>query len=303
MRPLRGTALLLSLGLGIVGIAPLASAAAGEFVVVSATAAPEYRRTRGTDGVMPESYVFSPGIHFGGVGRDKTQETLPFLAVAQTLAAGLARQKYFPARDPAAANLVIVVHWGTTETHEDPNRQAIIELLNQQLEVFHPKRGDPPSLSDRFNAAQTMNELLADQEAHARRQKQFLDANAELLGYRRSLTKEEAHPMSREEEVTLRADLAEERYFVVLMAYDYQLLKKDKKPRLLWVTRMSVRSPGNNFADSVPGMTHIAADFFGQQRDDLTRVRTNLREGQVEIGELKVIGTVPEITPPQKAPE
>ena len=49
-------------------------------------------------------------------------------------------------------------------------------------------------------------------------------------------------------------------------------------------------------------MTRIAADFFGQQRDDITRVETKLREGQVEIGELKVIGTVPEITAPRKKP-
>jgi hypothetical protein len=90
----------------------------------------------------------------------------------------------------------------------------------------------------------------------------------------------------------MRLELAEERYFVVLMAYDYQLLKTQKKPRLLWVTRMSMRSLGKNFTEAVPSLTRVAADFFGQGRDDITRVETKLREGQVEIGELRVIDPV-----------
>lgn len=278
-------------------LAPALRAAGAEYVVVSATAAPEYRRTQGPDGVRPESYVFSPGRNFGGATRDRTMEKMPFLTLARTLAASLARQRYFPAQDPAQANLVIIVHWGSTETYEDPNRQANLEALHTELAAYV----DAIRETGIANPA-SINALLSNQDAVADRQEEFLNANAELLGYKRSLIKESANLIGSEDEKTMRSELAEERYFVVLMAYDYQLLKKDKKPRLLWVTRMSVRSPGNNFAEAVPGMARVAAPFFGQAHDGITRLQTQLREGQVEIGELKVIGTVPEISPPQKTP-
>ncbi len=282
----------------IAGLASARPAAGGEFVVVSATAAPAYRRAKGPDGLRAESYVFSPGVHFGGAVRDRTQEQMPFLTMARTLAASLARQKYFPAKDPAQANLVIIVHWGSTETYDDPNREDNLAATSQALSDYRAQIAES-GIAD----PSRLNQLLFDQETTATQQERYLNANAELLGYKRSLRKESANIVATEEEKTMRLELAEERYFVVLMAYDYQLLKKEKKPRLLWVTRMSVRSPGNNFIGAVPGMASVAANFFGQQRDDLTRVETKLREGQVEIGELKVIETVPEITPPRKTPE
>jgi hypothetical protein len=297
MRAVRSIVIILGMGLGVTGAAQLSHAAGGECVVVSATAAGEYHRTKGPDGVLPESYVFTPGIHFGGSTRDAAQEKMPFLTIAQTLSAGLARQRYLPAKDPANAKLVIVVHWGSTETYEDPNRQTNLESLHKELTDYIAQIQQ----SGIANSG-PLNALLSNQQTDAMRQLQFINANAELLGYRRSLLKEGERLFSSEEENTMRSELAEERYFVVLMAYDYQLLKKEKKPRLLWVTRMSVRSPGNNFAEAVPGMTRVAADFFGQQHEDLTRVQTKLPEGKVEIGELKVVDGVSEIVKTPKAP-
>ena len=297
MRLIRPRVFLVVVGLATLAVPRSLRAAGGEWVVVSATAAPEYRRTKGPDGVLPESYVFSPGIHFGGATRDATQEKMPFLSIAKTLAAGLARQRYLPAIEAEKANLVIVVHWGTTETYEDPNRQTNLESLNKELADYIAA-----IQANGMASPGALNALLSNQETDATRQQQFLNANAELLGYKRSLLKEGERLFSSEEEITMRSELAEERYFVVLMAYDYQLLKKEKKPRLLWVTRMSVRSPGNNFAEAVPGMTRVAADFFGQQHEDLTRVQTKLPEGKVEIGEVKVVDGVSETVKTPKAP-
>jgi hypothetical protein len=298
MRPLHRTLPAAGLMLALAGVTPGLRAAGGEFVVVSTTAAPEYRRTPGPDGVRPESYVFSPGRHFGGATRDQSQEKMPFLTLAQTLAASLARQRYFPAADPARANLVIIVHWGSTETYEDPNRQDNLAATSQALSDYRAQIAES-GIAD----PSRLNQLLFDQETTATRQDDFLNTNAELLGYKRSLRQAGERLYSSEEESTMRSELGEERYFVVLMAYDYQRLKKDKQSRLLWVTRMSVRSPGHNFATAVPGMARIAADFYGQQRDGLTRRETTLREGQVDIGELKVIGPVPDLTPPAQSPE
>jgi hypothetical protein len=118
----------------------------------------------------------------------------------------------------------------------------------------------------------------------------------------RTLRKEGERMFSSEDEITMRSELLEERYFVILMAYDYQLLKKEKKSKLLWVTRMSVRAPGNNFSEAMPGMARIAADFFGQQHNDIARMQTKLREGKVDIGELKVVDPIPVLAPAAAKP-
>ena len=297
MGPTRRSFLFARLILAITGAASVAVAVAGEFVVVSATAAPGYKRTKGSEGIMAESYVFSPGIHFGGALRNRTLEHLPFLTVVQMLAPSLARQKYFPAKDPAQANLAIVVHWGATQVYDNPNPQADIEALNTELAAYKSAIQESGAAS-----SGAVNGVLSTMEGATSQQERYLRANAELLGYQRTLSKEGKRMFSSEDEITLRSELIEERYFVVLMAYDYQLMKKEKTPRLLWVTRMSIRSPGNNFAESVPGMARVAADFFGQQRDEITRIETKLREGKVDIGELKVVEAPTAITPPRKAP-
>jgi hypothetical protein len=285
------------LAFAILGVAWAPHAVGGEFVVVSATAAPGYKRTKGPDGIMGESYVFTPGIHFGGALRNTTLEKLPFLTVAQMLAPSLARQKYFPAKDPALANLAIVVHWGATQVYDNPNPQADIEAVNAELSAYRSAIQESGAAS-----SGALNGAIANQETAGSQQQRYLNANAELLGYKRTLEKEGKRMWSSEDEITMRSELVEERYFVVLMAYDYQLMKKEKTPRLLWVTRMSIRSPGNNFAESVPGMARVAAEFFGQQRDEITRVETKLREGKVDIGELKIVGPPPDPAPPPKSP-
>ena len=43
------------------------------------------------------------------------------------------------------------------------------------------------------------------------------------------------------------AEIESPRYFVVLMAYDFQLMWKEKKHKLLWETRFSINQPHNDF--------------------------------------------------------
>ena len=96
------------------------------------------------------------------------------------------------------------------------------------------------------------------------------------------------------EELTMSLELNEERYFVILMAYDYQYMKKQHKSRLLWATRISVRSPGNNFIEAMPALVEAGANVYGRQVDGLVRVDAGERGGRVDLGELKVMGTVEE---------
>jgi hypothetical protein len=84
----------------------------------------------------------------------------------------------------------------------------------------------------------------------------------------------------------IRDDLISEiefnRYFVVLMAYDFQMTWKQKKHKLLWTTRFSIPQHNNEFSGQLKGMADYASQYFGQNVPGL--VRTVLPEGNVEVG-------------------
>jgi hypothetical protein len=73
------------------------------------------------------------------------------------------------------------------------------------------------------------------------------------------------------------------------MAYDFQMMWKEKKHKLLWETRISLRQRGNDFGRQLPAMMLYASHFFGEETDGL--VRNPIPEGHVEVGEPTVIAT------------
>jgi hypothetical protein len=266
------------------------SAAGAEFVVVSATAAPGYNRTLPEGGgIRPESYTFMEGMHLGGKTRDATMEKTQFSSVLQLLAKGLAQQKYFPATNPKEADLVIVVHWGTTLTYEEPmDKQIQTERLNEALSAFNSA-----VTANGIADPGEVNQNLAESRGSTASQEGSIARNAKLLGYQASLEKEYKRGIPGPDELTMKSELAEERYFAVLMAYDYNAMKRDRKSRLVWVTHMSVRSPGNNFAEAMPMMVNVAANAFGKTIDGLQRTKADLK-ASVDIGTPIVIGPTDE---------
>jgi hypothetical protein len=89
----------------------------------------------------------------------------------------------------------------------------------------------------------------------------------------------------------LYSEIEENRYFVVLMAYDFQLLWKEKKHRLLWETRFSINERHNQFDKALPLMAQYASRYFGQDSKGL--LRTRVPEGRVDIGDVESLGEVP----------
>jgi hypothetical protein len=87
-------------------------------------------------------------------------------------------------------------------------------------------------------------------------------------------------------------ELEDNRYFVVLMAYDFRLLWKEKKHKLLWETRFSIRQRHNDFDQQLAAMAADASRYFGQDTQGV--IRTPLREGKVTLGQPKVIDVEPE---------
>lgn len=252
-------------------------AARSDYAVISATAAPDYDRVQADGSLRPESYAFSPGRRMGWT-RDGSLGEAAFDQVVRTLIPALASRQYWPAVELTEADLLIVVHWGETEVFENPMEELTTDALNRALESFNQTVVE-------FGIADPgdVNRLRTDQGLASAHRVDAMRQNAELLGYRQALDRAERKYFPGEDERTMKTELVEGRYFVVLMAWDYARLRETKERRLRWVTRMSVRAAGHNFQGAMPALVNQATEYFGRQQDDLVRVRTRFEDPRVEV--------------------
>jgi hypothetical protein len=298
----------------LAGLALLPSAlraSHSDFVVINATASKAYTQQKFVNGVpKAETYVFYEGKFFGGIVRDPSISHATFLDIAKVLAPSLAKQNYLPTRNAKAADLLIVVNWGTTITDfggkNDPETQ------------FYLQQEQADANSGNIN---NLNSDLTLDQANATSALKFAESNADLLGYTNALNKEEKFQWASPDGLNAEAeshlsDLIEQRYFVILLAYDYQKILRDgqampaslagggrvrgqsqmpapppdvTQPKPIWSLRMNIRADGNNFTEALPAMSQVAAAYFGKQLDDLKSEQTVVgKNARVEVGPVKV---------------
>jgi hypothetical protein len=167
-----------------------------------------------------------------------------------------------------------MVYWGTTHAPEHASQSA--EFENLQI---------APSDPSRVAAVMAENEMRKNDDK----------LNVMMLGFdswweaTMGDTRGTALDQRRQD---LLNEIEEDRYFVVLMAYDFQLLWKEKKHKLLWETRFSIRQHQHNFDKDLPTMAQYASQYFGQDTNGL--VHREVPFGHVEIGAVKSLGDVPE---------
>jgi len=282
-------------------------------VAIASRASPAYTRTRLADGTpQPETFSFAKGGLMSGTEAG-TKDLSDFMMVATTLAGPLASQGYVASQDPSTTKLLVMVYWGTTRTPDHPTNSTANELLQDAyaaaLDANHPDEvhfnksdscapmqmattstasyavRNPDQLA--VDGALTSALALAAAEDHARSQ---LDtSNANLLGYDASLAEPTTYAGTPFE--SRQRDLLDEiearRYFVVLLAYDFQEMWRHKRARLLWETRYSIREQGNDFAKELAAMTAAASPYFGRNSGPL--VHRPMPEGHVEIGPIRTL--------------
>ncbi len=226
-----------------------------EITAVSSRASEDYVRARQPDGSFQvETYAFGRGGCFGSPDRDPTLERQRFEDVARIIAAPLRSQNYLPSDDSIGTKFLIMVYWGTsTGPASNPGLFRSKKLIDMQL---------------------TRNAMLL---GYAEDLRATIGLDRTPLGWRRK---------------DLFGDLGVNRYFVVLMAYDFQLMRKEKKHRLIWETRFSLVETGHDFGKDLPMMAKYASRYFGQESHGL--IRNLAPEGRVEIGAVQSLGTVPE---------
>jgi hypothetical protein len=286
----------------------------GEVVAAYSSVSPAYKRTVQADGSFkPESYAFGEGGAFNRAVDDPSFAKLKFIDVARVVAPSLAKQNYVPCdpKVPQSTDLLIMVYWGTTIGTDNRSSSSEYALAQAITPPALPPPPPPPdasggaamSVDPGVSGADDMGmQRTAQREAAASAQDQAVALmmignrnrdrqdlkNAEVLGYLPELERVDRYRMtglsSRRQDVL--AEVEESRYYVVLLAYDFQTLRRQKARRMLWETRFSVPERGREFDKTLAAMTEAASRYFGRSSEGLQR--TTLR-GTVELGELKVI--------------
>ncbi|MBK1876467.1 hypothetical protein [Pelagicoccus mobilis] len=246
-------------------------------VLTAAWASPEFEAQRQTpDGLAHMSYHIYPGNFHQGLVNDSSLEKISLQEIMETLAPEMAEQNFTPAATFEEGEMVIIVHWGVTAVQED------------WADLFpEANDGDTEYDEDGNETGYVDSEL-----SHiATMDRPSVASNAQLTGINRALEKKGLLPSDRE---AIRSLLEDERYFIVLMAYDWPLLRTEKQHKLLWSCRFSLPAQSTNFVDAVPSLGRAAAPFMGTNLDGLDKTKTQLGWGKGTVGELEVVSEVSE---------
>jgi hypothetical protein len=279
--------------------------AASDITAVSGRTSKDYVRTRLANGSFAsEPYAFAQGGAWKGAMKDFSFDKMTFLDVAHIIARPLADQNYIPSKDPKATKLLIMVYWGTTHAPEHASDTA--EYQNFQISeaaLANAYASSPPPPQTYTNPAllrphnlyleSQFDGYVAAAAAENRRRDQDDERNAMMLGYDSwwDATNGDNRGTALEiERKDLLNELEDNRYFVVLMAYDFQLLWKGRKHKLLWETRFSIRQQHHEFDKDLPAMAQFASQYFGQESNGLVHKAIPL--GHVEIGDVRSLGEV-----------
>jgi len=292
---------------GLASAAPVR--AAGEITAIFSQTSPGYARVKGPGGsFLPETYTLGDGGCLPGAAPDPSIDRLNFIDLAKLVTGPLEAQNYRPVpdRDPNKTKLLVMVYWGTTRGAAGAMGSAATQALQDGNQALAgppppppaPTAGGPmghtadPSVVLQGARQNSVTTALATVALEDRQREEATLRNAQLLGYDSELGPSAGgFGASERRRADLIAELEDDRYFIVLMAYDFDGLWKHRRHKLLWLTRFSVRARGTNFAAVAAAMVQQASSYFGRSSGGL--LRDALPEGRVDIGAVKSLGEVP----------
>lgn len=255
-------------------------------VVINASADEAYEKKLKDNPI--QTYHFVKGTYFPGDKRDNSLRKLDFMEVAKTTAKYLARQNFYPEQDKSKGDLLIMITWGTTQLDPDYTELMGITDLGGGMNTVPDVTGDGTTTgTEGMEAAPP----VADMETIA-----FLSGsgggfhanrNVKMLGYEKGLSSKKLSQVKKER---LQQELEEERYFIVLNAFDLPYLRETGQYKQLWSSRVSTRNLGTNFIAALDFMNASAAPTFGRNLDQLQMNRVDT-QADVEIGNIEVLGT------------
>jgi len=263
---------------------------AASLVVVNSKAHEDFSIAREQDPSKEVlTYAFMKGRFHPGTRNDPAMNNMSFGELALEIATHLQKQNFLPVPDPQKADLLIVVHYGATSVQDSfEELQGITSLedygFGDGAVASASSRGGSVDVSA-LNAIQDMqfeiNKNLTIQQGN----QGSMNYMAHLIGMEEAF----AGDIGPSEERYLMNLLNEERYFIVLMAYDIRKLGEGEI-HLHWTTRYSIRATGQAFGDALKDMNLVAGNYFGKNMGELVKKRVT-DKSRVELGQLEVVGT------------
>ena len=304
----------------LVGTRPAAASSASLVTSVYSEVRNGYARQKLPDGSFKrEYYAITNGVYSPGRDKDRSIDGVRFPDLAGMVAQVLARRNYYFAPDAKSADLLLVIHWGTTIPFRDAQYgNAAINLVDSANSfrladtVAHTPndritrdRGgiQSPEMTVRQVALEQLQGDLYTMLMFEGARRDADTYNAQLLGYvkeindRDNLSREAGAGLAYDD---LVSDIEAPRYYVVIAAYDFRAATQLKEQKLLWVTRVSIQAQGNRFNERLKDMLASACRYLGQDSGHLIR---QYHQGEVSFGDLKVLGYEPAPAPAEKPEE
>ena len=250
-------------------------------VAVRAEARKEYILDRALDeSAKVQTYHMIKGNYFGGNVDDPGLEETTFPEVAEHISLNLRRQKYFPEEDPAAGDLLIMVHYGASFYYDDPWPRNSLDL-DYYISSVSTAWGEIYDYNLSGKGIPEFDGLVLPSE---RGYVIGRYARAKILGMYEVFSS-----TANDYEAHIQSGLAREgRYFFVLTAFDLPLLRKGEK-KVMWSTRYSIRTLGQSYAQALKELNLVAGHYFGKNMKGLISKRAT-DKSIVEFGEIEVLG-------------
>jgi hypothetical protein len=283
----------------LLGAPPAAVAIEGAegITAVASLVSADYVRAKLPDGTpKPEGYAFGNGGYWGSPVSDDTIDKVGFMDVAKVIALPLRERNYVPDRDANTTRLLIMVYWGTTDVPEPANESSAYQTFGTEVQEANLLLNSGGGFGAVAAGDDLMSAALQLIKMEESRRARIDFKNAIMLGYDSpdgnsiigtAFGNQLQFTALRHARNDLVQEIETRRYFVVLMAYDFQLLWKKKVHKLLWETRFSINQPRNDFGKALPVMANYASKYFGEPSHGL--VRETVPTGRVEIHEPTLI--------------
>lgn len=234
------------------------------------------KKKEGAEGARHETYHLVEGKSYGGLLRDKSIREVPFMEVAEGLAREMKKRNYHSARSVEEGDFLIIVHRGVTRIEADWE------------EMFPEDEEEDSSLEEEGEEELESPGLRLYEEGYSNAEQD----NAALIGFDRALKR---RGLNVQDEMELQEMLRNERYFLVLVAYDWQKMRATGERELVWTTRFSMDAVRVDFHEAHFALSRAASNYFGTNLDgDLGKVKTFVGPGEVTAGDLEVIETLGE---------
>ena len=260
-------------------------------VVVHSQASESYLTERTLEGAKDSyTYQFFKGRFHGGNIKNPAMDKMTFKEIVTDMAFHLQKHNFYPTKENAETDLLIVVHYGVTTIQQSTDEMLGYTSLEDKLGASDPtgQSAGGEITAAGINAAADVafvgNSDIAMNEANelsARYQ-------ARLIGMEKAYSEK----LGPREEFEYKFLLKDERYFVILMAYDFQKMGNGEA-ELLWSTRYSIRSVGQSFDQAIKDMNLVGSNYFGKHLDDIVKKRVT-DKSRVKLGELELVDTIPE---------